>query len=198
MKKIQLLFIGLCVSGLSFAQSGAKFFAGGGIGFESSSVKDNNTENTFSLTPTFAYMLNGEMGVGVNVSFNNVSRKWDDSDRKNNQNIWYAEPFFRYYIPASEKFKFFGDLGVAFGGGKETDTDAMGDQTETKLGYFGINLMPGAQYWFTSQWSMATNIGRFGYNSTTNDKGGNNEQVTNNFGLNLDFASVKFGLFYHF
>lgn len=198
MKKLHLLFIGALMAGTTMAQEGPKMFAGGSLGFENTSVKDDNSISNFSFTPTWAYMFKPNMGAGININFNTSTEKWENSDEKINDNVWNFEPFFRYYLPVTDNFKFFGDAAISFGGGKTTTTNDQGEERESKSSNFGINILPGAQYWFTPKWSMAANVGRLGYNSTTKNKGDNNESVTNNFGFKVDFTSVKFGLYYHF
>ena len=215
MKKVLLIALGLVMGVSSYAQeseaSGNKMWIGGVVGFNSNNDKDANDNtndvSTFSYAvgPTFGYMLNEQMGVGINTMFTASTATRNNSTADVTKNSGYNfEPFFRYYFAGTGNFKFYGDLGVSFGGGKTTFEDNTGASNESKYGTFGVNVYPGMQYWFNDNWSMASTIGLLGYNSRTNNKGetdngGNSkEKTTSDFGLNANFSSLKFAFFYHF
>lgn len=190
--------LALFASVTMLGQDASKMFLGGKFGFDNNSVKDGSSTNSFNIGPDFGYMLNSNMAVGLSFTFGNSNTKDGDGDDQRKSNSWNAQPYFRYYMGTNEKFKFFGDLAVSFGGGTTTTYNVLGDPNETKQNTFGINVRPGIQYWFTPRWSMLSTIGRLGYNSTTDDVGGGNETTTNNFGLNVDFTTLNFGMFFHF
>jgi len=192
--------------------SGARMWIGGSGGFYSSNDKfvDNSTKDLssfeYNIGPSFGFMLNDKMAVGINVSFNSLTKKRNNNTSDETINTGYAfQPFFRYYFAGMDNFKFYGDIAASFGGGKSKFTDNTGNKDrEQKYGTFGLGLYAGAQYWFTPSWSMASSIGLLGYNSKTSNKGetdnkGNSiEEKTSGFGLNATFSSLSFSLFYHF
>ena len=215
MKKILLIAAGLMLSAGTFAQEGAssgnKMWIGGTAGFNSGGTKDKgddtNSQSTFkyNVGPSFGYMLNEKMAVGINVMFGADNSTQNNATEDKTANSGYNfQPFFRYYFAGSDNFKFYGDLAVGFGGGNTTWSDNTGASNESKYGTFDLGVTAGAQYWFTPDWSMASSIGLLGYNSHTSNKGQTDaagkskENVTSDFGLNATFSTLNFSFFYHF
>ncbi len=208
MKKVLLIAVGLIVGTSVIAQEdggGAKFFVGGNALYGTDNVKDGASYSNYEFGPTFAYMLNEKMGVGINLSF--TGDTWKQNNDVNNEvkNSGYnISPFFRYYFAGAGNFKFYGDVNVAFGGGKELTTEDNTNDKESKYSSFGFGINPGAQYWFTDNWSMAAEIGMLDYVSRTDKKGEVNgagesmEEVTNQFDIGGVFNSLNLSLFYHF
>ena len=209
MKKIVLFAFVIMLTFSATAQetqsSGSKMWLGGNAGFTSG---DNNDENNSSWVfgPTFGYMLNDKMAVGINLSFDGSTNKKNNNDNDiNKMSGWNVEPFFRYYYAGIGDFKFYGDATLAFGGGttkfESNDATKVSEHQYSTLG-FGVH--PGFQYWFTDNWSIASTIGYLGYTSQTNNKGEKNakgesiEWEKSEFGLNADFSTIRFSFFYHF
>jgi len=218
MKKVLLIAVGLMFSAVTFAQdsesSENKMWIGGSAGFrtEGHAREDNNTydyyRTSYSFGPTFGFMLNDKMAVGLNFAIDGSTRKDENKTHDINKTFGYNfEPFFRYYFAGSGNFKFYGDATINFGGGKKSwENDNSSEPKETKYSKFGYGIHPGVQYWFTDNWSMASTIGLMGYTSLyqerfINDANGNPITVddkTSNFYFVSDFSSLKFSFFYHF
>ena len=218
MKKVLLIAVGLVLGAGAFAQEGEsagnKMWIGGTVGFGSSNNADGN-DNTndvktsgWEFGPTFGFMLNDKMAVGINLMVDGKTTTKNNKDADETKVSGYNfEPFFRYYFAGTGNFKFYGDATVNFGGGKTTWSDNTGsDPVDSKYSKFGVGLHPGVQYWFTDDWSMASTIGLVGFSQMStkrnviNDKG-NKVEVTDkvsDFGLIGDFSSLKFSFFYHF
>ena len=209
MKKLLLVAIAMMVSTTMFAQQGAMFL-GGTAGFHSLGSKDQGnadndvTGSTYNLGPSFGYMLNDNMAVGINLLFEGGTATPTDAsgDPTVKTSGYTIEPFFRYYFAGGDNFKFFGDALVGFGGGNTKQT--LGTTTnESKYSTFGINIKPGMQYWFNDNWSMVSTIGLLGYNSRTNNvgetdgQGNSRETVETDFGLEANF-NLNFGFYFHF
>ena len=200
-----LLSVGLQAQGEKQSNS-TKMWVGGNAGFNSSNTKDAESYSQWRFGPTFAYMFNDDMAVGVNLYLNGWTQKQNNNENdiyKNNG--WNVELFYRYYFAGAGNFKFFGDGLVNFGGGKmKYESDDTNSNSESKTGNFGIGVRPGFQYWFTPNWSITSTIGYLGYSSYTDNKGETNaagestEVKTNDFGINVDFSTVNFSFFYHF
>ena len=197
MKKL-LLLTAVVLIGFG-AQAQNRMWLGGTLGFGSSTVKDNDATTGYQVGPQFGFMLNENMAVGLNMIMNGVTNKANNADndvfKTSGQNF---EPFFRYYFAGTGNFKFFGDARVGFGGGKTLHTNDVDPDDESTFSNFSIMVVPGAQYWFNDNWSMAATLGGIGYRSTTNNKGGNNESTTNEFAIGVDFDTFNLGFFFHF
>lgn len=211
MKKVLLIALGLVTGATMYAQEN-KMFIGGSAGFMTDNYKDANDEtndvkgSNWNFGPNFAYHLNEKMAVGVNLSFTGGSTTGSDAfETKWTSSGYNIQPYLRYYFAGTEKFKFFGDVAVGFGGGKTTtETNIANSKSESKYSTLNAGVYAGAQYWFNPNWSMATTIGMLGYNSMTDNVGesdaaGKSIETTNSgFGLMGDFNAVSFSMFYHF
>ena len=140
MKKVLLMAIGLIAGTTIYAQdetttessspsssSSNRMFIGGTAGFFSegfSHASDDSREvntNSWVVGPTFAFMLSDKMGVGINLSVDGSTTKYENIDKDIEKMSGYSfQPFFRYYFAGTETLKFYGDLAVKIGGGKST------------------------------------------------------------------------------
>ncbi len=205
MKKLMLVSLGLIMA-MGLNAQGNKMWIGGNAGFGTNNVKDGDSFSSWQFGPTFAYMLNDNMAVGINLLSNGSTDKANNnSNDVYKMSGWNIEPFFRYYFAGAGNFKFFGDGLVGFGGGKETwESDMSTEPFESKYSTFGIWVRPGAQFWFNDNWSVAATIGALGYSSRTNNKDETNnagesiETTTTNFGIAVDFSNTNFSVFWHF
>ena len=204
MKKVLLIALGLVMGVGSYAQEsegGAnKMWIGGTASFGTDNIKDGQGISNYEFGPSFGYMLNEKMAVGINLTFdgNTTTRNNNDNDvdKESGYNI---APFFRYYFAGAGNFKFYGDVNVSFGGGTDkTESDNANNVSESKYSTFGFGINPGVQYWFTDNWSMASTIGLLDYSSKTDNKGDNNEFVKNKFDVGATFSTLNFSFFYHF
>lgn len=182
-----------------------RMWIGGTGSYQSFSVKDGHDETSYQFGPSFGFMLNSNMALGINMMYRGSSHHHNDANEEVDENLGYNfEPFFRYYFGGNEKFKFFGDGLVSFGGGKTKYTDNLGNFSENKYSTYSIAVRPGFQYWFTDKWSIASTIGTLGYGSRTEkdakiDMNGEFvDEVTTSFGVKVDFSTVNFSFFFHF
>lgn len=205
--------LGLMAGTTMFAQedAGNKMWLGGTAGFASGghSDKGDNTNDystmRYNFGPSFGYMLDDKMAVGINLLFSGSSQTDNDAiESKTSTSGYNIQPFFRYYFAGADKFKFYGDLRVGFGGGNTKTEDNTGTSNERKNSTFDVGAYAGAQYWFNPNWSMAADLGVLGYQSMTDFKGQTNnngesmEEVDSEFGLGGNFATLTFSMFYHF
>ncbi len=130
----------------------------------------------YTVGPSWGMMLNENMGIGVTAIYSGGD----------NASAWSVEPYFRYYIPVVDKFSFYGDGFIGFGGGdNDIEDEDKGDYSSTNLG-----VKAGLQYWFTPKWSLAASTSILEY-SQKDDKDGE-------FGIGASFNTVNFSFFFHF
>ncbi|MEN8137567.1 MAG: outer membrane beta-barrel protein [Bacteroidota bacterium] len=188
MKKLFLIAFGLVIMSGAQAQEDQKtqqsntssnsttMWLGGGINYTST-----NGDGIFTLAPSFGMMINENMAIGGTLQLSGGS----------NTSGWALIPYFRYYMPVTDKFSLYGDAYIAIAGGdNDTTDDNFGSYSA-----WGIGVSPGVQYWFTPQWSISTTVGRVGYQSS---KFENQNDPDTKFNLNVDFTAINFSLLYHF
>jgi hypothetical protein len=128
----------------------------------------------FTFGPHFGIMVAKNMAVGGTLLFSSGNSAYE----------WGLEPYFRYYLPVSDRFSFYGDAYFGFGGG-DTNTDI--DTGDYNWLDFGVRA--GLQFWFNSRWSMAASTDILNYSSYNNE---------GEFGAGVNFNTVSFALFFHF
>ena len=130
----------------------------------------------YTIAPSWGMMINDNMGFGVTVEYSGG----------NDQSYLGLIPYFRYYIPVTDNFKFYGDGFVGYSSWDNDTTVDGGDGDNLNLG-----VKAGLQYWFTPKWSIAASTNILQYD-TDNGKG------EGEFGVGVDFSAVNFSLFFHF
>lgn len=202
MKKMIVMISVLAATGLTAQEatksSGNKMWLGGSLGYGSNNVKNGETGSNWNVGPSFGFMLNDKMAVGINAGvFGSTLKRKNLLEDVTKTSGWNAAPFFRYYFAGAGNFKFFGDAYVAFSGGKVKYTNNISPGSETTYNSFGGGIRPGIQYWFNPNWSVASTIGALSYVSET-DKSGGTSTVNTKFDAKVDFSTINFSLFWHF
>jgi hypothetical protein len=128
----------------------------------------------FTFGPNFGILVANNMAVGGTLLFSSGNSAYE----------WGVEPYYRYYLPVSDQFSFYGDAYVGFGGG-DTNTDLdVGDYN-----WFDFGVRAGLQFWFSPRWSMAASTDIINYTSYNSE---------GEFGAGVNFNTVRFALFVHF
>lgn len=217
-KSVFILLAVLATAGLkaqdaaSAAGTTKKMWLSGNVGFGTDNQKDGPSSSNWNFGPSFGFFLNDKMAIGLGVGLGGTKQVQDivispDTYERTQKSMgWQVAPFFRYYFAGAGNFRFFGDLYVAIGGGKNTteQTTPGFTTTEVKYGTFGAGLRPGVQYWFNNKWSMASSIGILSFDSRTDNKGGKDaagkstEVKTSQLNLNLNFSALNFAFYFHF
>lgn len=179
MKKLLALTIALVFAAGVMAQDEAentggnsndnhKMWVGGEVTFGAMSDLD------FTFGPSFGIMVARNMAVGGTLMFSSGNSAYE----------WGLEPYFRYYLPVSDQFAFYGDAYFGFGGG-DSNTDFDGGD----YNFLDFGARAGLQFWFNPRWSMAASTDVINYSSVNNE---------GEFGAGVSFNSVSFALFFHF
>lgn len=150
-------------------------------------TKSGDVKTTeFGLAPEFGYFFADNMAVGISVGFNHGKVDYGvDGVDDGKLTAFSVAPYFRYFLVQK------GNFGLYLqGGGQYTSVD---DDSDDKTNYFNIGILPGISYSFSDKFSATASLGWLGYENTK--KG---DRKLNEFGLNLDGSSLKFGLYYNF
>ena len=166
---------------------------GGQAGISSSTNDNDDKSATGVFGPNFGYMLNDKMAIGLGLLYSNTTEEDGATEVETKSNLFEIAPFFRYYKSLGDNCSLYGELEVAIGSGKsEVDGNDAGE-----FSTFGFGIAPGIQYWFHDNWSINTEIGVLGFDSTT-DKSGEEDFKSSEFNFGLDLTSLSFGLNFHF
>ncbi|MDK2977982.1 MAG: hypothetical protein PWP52_696 [Bacteroidales bacterium] len=202
MKKSILLIMAVA---LTFSLS-AQIKVGGSIGFmgQSSKTTTGGTTNegpTYTdivLLPNVEYMLSDNFSIGGKIGFSLDISKNDAADSKESLFMFHISPYVRMYFPLGDKLSFFGEGGIQFASG--TEKVSVGSTTndgDTRT-IFGIGVIPGFSYGLSDKVSLELTTGFLGYQLTSinNNQDPETKDKINNYGLNIDFSSISFGIKY--
>ena len=148
-------------------------------GYAITAFDDNHTA-TYGIAPELGYFISDDKAVGVSLFYTHSG-----IDDGNDANTFGINPYFRYYASGiGEKFKIYLQAGFTYA---KTETDIEG---AFDLTYFDIMVRPGISYNFTDIFAINATFGKLGYSKTSIDK---IDDSINEFGLNLDTSSLRFG-----
>lgn len=218
MKKIILLFaIAVSASAVQAQTASGTFFAGGSLGFNSSSNKikvgsnstDDWKESLITFNPTIGYFVADKTAVGIVATFTN--RKRTEFFANNDKTVTTETPinvgvFGRRYFMLNDQFGFTGTLGVygILGGSEEEDYDASSNTTTVdKFNNrgFGAAITAGPVWFATPHIGLEANVGLIGFRSETITQENTNPEVSmteSGFNFGLSTMSLNFGFHYYF
>lgn len=197
MKKVLLSAVALLAFGFANAQEETKgnggfakgdVFVSGGVGF-SSAKQGEFKESSLNFSPAIGYFVSDNIALGARLDV--MSAKEDDFGDETTMSGFGAEVFGRYYWTPASQFSVFGEAGVGFGSQKFES-----GPSEAKFNTFGINAGVGVSYFLNSNFAIEAGWAGLGYNSVKEDAEG--AEAYNEFGLNVDFSAINFGLVYKF
>jgi outer membrane protein len=176
------MYIG--TSGISAWSSDEEGYLNGSnmlTGFSYSKSGDIKT-TSFGLAPEFGYFITDNVAIGGSLGYTYSKVDIEDSDAVSAFGI---APYVRYFLIQS------GNFGLYLqGGGQYSFVD---DGSDDNTNYFNIGVLPGISYKFSDKFSATASFGWLGYENTK--KG---DAKLDEFGLQLDGSSLKFGLYYNF
>lgn len=141
MKKVIILFAVLFASNIALSQQEIKIDVLDALAFKSVEV-------------SYEVYLNNESSAGISSLFNLEKHS---SDARYNENMMIS-PYFRYYIPTTEVWGFFGELFLGINSGKKElkkeDIVEFEKYTDGALGIAG-----GIKYLASKDWVLDAHLG---------------------------------------
>lgn len=194
MKKFYLTLA--AVAALTFASQAqtekGKFIVGGGLGFDTESIKDTDDKSTsFNIMPSAGYFVSDNIAVGLGLGYQ--WNKVEDGTDEATTGVFTVAPFGRWYS-ANGPVRFFGQLSVPMGWGnlKEND-DKIGNVSS-----YGVELAPGIVYFPTSKIGLEFKVRGLYYNSSNVEPTGGTKTTVNTFGLNANSLAPTVGVQFYF
>lgn len=205
MKKLILSITAvIAIISVSTAQTEkGKILLGGTASYQSSKSDADGAKaaENLNLLPNIGYFVADNFAVGTGVGYS--YSKADVASVAGQNEAFVVSPFGRYYVPLTEKFKFFGQASVPMAFGTVKATDANGD-TGSKTGSstsIGVAVSPGFAFFPTSKIGIEFAFNGASYNSykvkDSNDndvKGAGSED----FSIGTSFFTPQIGVQFHF
>jgi hypothetical protein len=207
MKKISLiaaLLTGVAFSAGAQTQRGT-FTVGGELHYNSyESDNEETTSHELIVLPRIGYFITDNLVVGTGIGY--MERK-DSFDGEMNSayslmKALHISPFGRYYLPAGNNLKFFGQLSVPMNFGK-----TKGESASTwivapmEVNSFAVNLAPGFAFFPTANLGLEFMLSGFSYQKTTekvDSPNDNPEQSWEAFSAGFDLLAPHLGLKLYF
>ena len=192
------------------------------------SLEDVKTENRDVLIETIldgdrtkydinlkgGYYIGNYAMAGINFTysenkFSGLILKDSDSIQSNSITRGYAvTPNFRSTVPltANERFSFFTEIGLTFGGGNTVKRDVKNidevDKSYTKNFNFRVGISPGVTFFVMENFAFEIQLDLLGYeldsSKTTVNDIDESSRTTQNIDLNINLLSLQLGLAYYF
>ncbi|TYR36486.1 porin family protein [Sphingobacterium phlebotomi] len=199
MKKFYLTLA--AVAALTFASQAqtekGKFVVGGGLGFDTESVKDTDVKyNSFNIMPSAGYFVSDNIAVGVGLGYQWNKSEYDAeaSITEQAKSSFTVAPFGRWYS-ANGPVRFFGQLSVPMSWGNQK----VNDEKTADISNYGVELAPGIAYFPTSKIGLEFKVRGLYYNARTSDPVGDAPKTTvNTFGLNANSLAPTVGVQFYF
>lgn len=194
MKKFYLTLA--AVAALTFASQAqtekGKFIVGGGLGFDTESVKDaDNKSTSFNIMPSAGYFVADNIAVGLGLGYQ--WNKVEDTAEEATTGVFAVAPFGRWYS-ANGPVRFFGQLSVPMGwGNMKENGDKVGNVSS-----YGVELAPGVAYFPTSKIGLEFKVRGLYYNSNNIEPTGEAKTTINTFGLNANSLAPTVGVQFYF
>lgn len=191
MKKVILFtFLALGISTVH-AQSKEGFskgnsFISGSFDFQSETI-GSITKTDLAFSPRYGYFISDKIVVGGKLSLG--QNKTTDSIVVENNSVFSAGVFTRYYTSPKSRFSLFGHLGFNF----NTQTENI---SKSNVNGFDLGLSPGISYFLSDKLAIEATFGQLGFETSKPDVAGAVSTNTVNFDLNL--SNIGFGLIYKF
>lgn len=162
MKKLLLIVIVLVATAfIAQAQTEkGKWMAGAAIGFSSDTDDDPNlmykvkTVN-MNFQPGLSYFITDDMALGLILGIG--SYKYSEATTEYKSSSLVVAPSFRYYLPISDRFKFFGQVLVPIGSSKVTIE--AGNAVDEKTQNLGVNIIPAFAFFPSPKISIEMALG---------------------------------------
>lgn len=170
------LFLTMVVAVMAISAN-AQVYVGGGFGIASTSVDGGNDVTSYKFVPEVGYAFNNEWAVGAAFG-------WEGSDK--GPKTVSVNPYVRWTFGRGNLVNVFVDGGGEYAHiyGNGADTDA-----------FSFGLKPGVAVNISKHLSFVSHVGFLGY---THAKDNNTDTKADEWGLDLDWRNVTFGLYYNF
>lgn len=193
MKKLMLTLAVALIAMTATAQT--KFFAGGSLGYSTTSHDGATKATSFKLLPEFGYVLNQNMAVGLEIGYD-AKTTYHSENYKETDGSFVFSPYFRYTFFHFGNVSLFGDAKFTY---KMTNdhTNNQGTTHDDKGSLFGLYIQPGIAYSLNENFSLVAKLGEaIGFESSKKNFSG--ARADNTFLLlNLNNA-ISFGCYYNF
>jgi hypothetical protein len=170
MKKVLILISMITLSLSLMAQKGS-WYVGGVVGYGSTTNK--NTSDKKDVTTSWAFgpevgtFLKDDIQLGIALGLDGSTSKYD-GDEYAKSSSFSPTLYGRKFCKITDNFSSFAGLYLNFINGKETGTDYLGDEEETKKSGFGASIGIGVAYALSPRFTAVGQYGLIGYHSVSN------------------------------
>ena len=200
MKKLFFLAV-LFSANFAFAQQNNTWVFSGELGFRSDILKytqGNQTNNETKQSRFFVRVghvfTQTNFEIGTSFGYTNYKRTSIFTSTPNTFITLNFAPYVKKYFTINDKFAFhlIGEIGY----GKTYEDNSFGND-DLDVQEFGVVIRPGFVYFLTNHFALTSNLGSFGYISTTSKYNSSNDTKTESFGFNFNGSNILFGIAYY-
>lgn len=198
MKKIilSLLVAGVMTTNaqdLGFAKKNIALTGSLGYNSTDNGAAISTKTSTFGIMPSIQYFIQDNISLNAGLGFQSNTTSTGGTNTFEGTSFGFGVGA-NYYFMKGQFSPFLG-LGITYDMGTQKTPPST---IETKVNTLGINLMPGINYFLAKNWAINATVGRLGFNSVSTTVGSAASVSSSDFGLNVNLASVGFGVSYVF
>lgn len=184
--------------GSIYSESGETSITTGGTTL--TSEDDKLSGGSFGLGGGYFLSDNLAVGVGFSVMGSKLTPS-DTSDPEVKTSGYGVSLFGRYYVPMSDNFYFFGQVGFGMMGSSSKMTQGGTEVDGPKTGITTFGISPGFTFFPTENIGFDMTFGNLGWmgTKTTFESGGTTmESKTSGMDISFDLSTISFGIQYFF
>jgi hypothetical protein len=202
MKKTLLVLSMVALSSVAMAQKGS-WYAGGQVGFGSSTDKDANDKkdvtSTWNFNPEVGTFLKDDIQLGLVLGLGGSKSKFD-GDETGSTTRFSPTVYGRKFFKVTDQFSTFAGLYLSLISEKNIDK-TTGYEVEMKSNGFGAKVGVGCTYALSPRFTAVGHLGLLNFQSVNNKVEGNDAGKSAEFGLDVNtFGAAAFnvGVYYTF
>lgn len=176
----------------------------------------NNSQNfNINIVPNIGYAIGKNLILGVNIGVgygtgDSSSRTSGFPDNQSNaeseSTSWNISPYVRAFLPIGKRAAFYvqGEVGfLTSNSSSSLEQNGLINTDESTNTVYSAGLRPGLTYFMNKRLALETQLGFFGYSTSTfeaEDENGSFSRTGEfkNFGFNFNTSQLFFGLSYYF
>ncbi|WP_346881474.1 outer membrane beta-barrel protein [uncultured Algibacter sp.] len=166
--------------------TGGDIYVSGSVGFNSTKTGDAKS-NEFTFSPSVGYFISDNIALEASLL---IGSSEDAGDNKTSS--FGGGLGANYFFTPDSQFSFILGAGLVYVNSK-LEPNGGG---EAKTNTFAASVRPGLNYFVSDAFALRASIAALSYSSSKPDFSG--ADATNNFGLNVDFSDINFGVIYKF
>lgn len=227
MKKL-LTLAALCASvwTVNAQTEKGKLLIGGNIGYSNSKSSSRNAQIeqligedsvktiSYSVAVNAGYFIRDNFAIGMGIGYSHIKSNLNGTVYYNDlqipsplfysgeskSDLFFLNPFARYYVGLADNFKFFGQVSVPISSGTQKQSGAAnpGNYQEYKTTSYGVSIQPGLAFFPSKRISLELSSNGLDYaHRQLKNKRTDEKTTSNSFSFGLSTFAPRLGIVFY-